>query len=73
MKTQLLCTFTTKDGLDDIVKEITNAYTIVFNKMVANGQAINYYDCKDYFWKEIDTITDFNDMKKIIKNNKFKY
>ena len=33
MKTQLLCTFTTKEGLDDVVKEITNAYTIVFNKI----------------------------------------
>ena len=33
MRTQLLCTFTTKDGLDDVVKEITNAYTIVFNKV----------------------------------------
>ena len=42
-------------------------YTIVFNKMAANGQAINYYDSKGYFWKEIDTIRDFNEMKKIIK------
>ena len=33
MKTQLLCTFTTKDGLDDVVKEIVNAYTIVFSKV----------------------------------------
>ena len=33
MKTQLLCTFTTKENLDNIVKEITNAYTIVFNKV----------------------------------------
>jgi len=33
MKTQLLCTFTTKNGLDDIVKEITDAYTIVFGKV----------------------------------------
>ena len=33
MKTQLLCTFTTKEGLDDVVKEITNAYTIVFGKV----------------------------------------
>ena len=33
MRTQLLCTFTTKEGLDDVVKEITNAYTIVFNKI----------------------------------------
>ena len=33
MRTQLLCTFTTKDGLDNTVKEITNTYTIVFNKI----------------------------------------
>ena len=33
MKTQLLCTFTTKDGLDDVVREITDSYTIVFNKI----------------------------------------
>ena len=62
-----------KKYLEEEKKNKKDYYTIVFNKMVANGQAINYYDCKDYFWKEIDTITDFNDMKKIIKNNKFKY
>ena len=33
MKTLLLCTFTTKDGLDDVVREITDSYTIVFNKI----------------------------------------
>ena len=33
MKTQLLCTFTTKENLDSVIKEITNAYTIVFNKI----------------------------------------
>ena len=33
MKTQLLCTFTTKENLDNVVKEITNAYTIVFGKI----------------------------------------
>ena len=62
-----------KKYLEEEKKNKKDYYTIVFNKMVANGQAINYYDCKDYFWKEIDTITDFNDMKKIIKNNKFTY
>mgnify|MGYP002525228999 CR=1 FL=1 len=48
-------------------------YTIVFNKMVANGLSINYYDCKGHFWKEIDTIKDFSEMKKILKKKKFKY
>ena len=33
MKTQLLCTFTTKENLDDVIKEITDAYIIVFNKI----------------------------------------
>ena len=33
MKTQLLCTFTTKDGLDNIAKQIENSYTIVFDKI----------------------------------------
>ena len=59
-----------------LIKEKKNTkdyYTIVFNKMVANGWSINYYDCKGYFWKEIDTINDFIDMKKIVKKRKFKY
>ena len=33
MRTQLLCTFTTKENLDNTVKEINEAYTIVFNKI----------------------------------------
>ena len=33
MRTQLLCTFTTKTDLDTSVKNITNAYTIVFGKI----------------------------------------
>tara|TARA_R100000008_G_C3446401_1_gene97097 strand:- start:115 stop:513 length:399 start_codon:yes stop_codon:yes gene_type:complete len=33
MKSQLLCTFTTKESLDAVVNEITNAYTIVFGKV----------------------------------------
>ena len=33
MKTQLLCTFTTKDGLDNVIKSISDAYTIAFNKI----------------------------------------
>ena len=62
-----------KRYLNEEKKNKKDYYTIVFNKMVANGQAINYYDCEGYFWKEIDTIRDFNEMKKIIKKNKFKY
>ena len=33
MRTQLLATFTTKEEIDNIVKDITNSYEIVFNKI----------------------------------------
>ena len=33
MKTQLLCTFTTKESLDETVKKIIDSYSIVFNKV----------------------------------------
>ena len=33
MKTQLLCTFTTRKDLDDVVENIKNSYEIFFNKI----------------------------------------
>ena len=33
MRTQLLCTFTNKRDIDDILKQIENTYTIIFNKI----------------------------------------
>ena len=33
MKSQLLCTFTTKEKLDETIKVIVDAYTIIFNKV----------------------------------------
>ena len=47
MKTQLLCSFTTKDNLDETVKKITDAYSIVFNKVyvLQNEDIINELIC----------------------------
>ena len=47
MKTQLLCSFTTKDNLDEIVKKITDAYSIVFNKVyvLQNENNVNELIC----------------------------
>ena len=47
MKSQLLCTFTTKDNLDEIVKKITDAYEIVFNKVyvLQNENNVNELIC----------------------------
>ena len=33
MKTQLLCTFTTKNNIDNIINKIEESYTIAFNKI----------------------------------------
>ena len=33
MKSQLLATFTTKNNLDETIKNITDAYSIVFSKV----------------------------------------
>ena len=47
MKTQLLCSFTTKENLDEIVKKITDAYSIVFNKVyvLQNEDNVNELIC----------------------------
>ena len=47
MKSQLLCTFTTKDNLDDTVKTITDAYSIIFNKIyvLQNENNVNELIC----------------------------
>ena len=47
MKTQLLCSFTTKDNLDEVVKKITESYSIVFNKVyvLQNEDIVNELIC----------------------------
>ena len=47
MKTQLLCTFTTKKKLENVTKEIENSYEIVFNKIyvLQNEENVNELVC----------------------------
>ena len=47
MKTQLLCTFTTKKNLDKVAEEIKASYNIVFNKIyvLQNEENINELVC----------------------------
>lgn len=59
-----------------LIKENKNRkdyYTIVFKKMANDGIIVNFFDCKKYFWKEIDTYKDLCGMKKVIKKKVFKY
>ena len=47
MKTQLLCTFTNKKDIDEIVKQIQSSYSIVFNKVyvLQNENNVNELIC----------------------------
>ena len=47
MKSQLLCSFTTKDNLDETVKKIVDAYSIMFNKVyvLQNENNVNELIC----------------------------
>jgi len=47
MKSQLLCTFTTKKNLDDTIDKIKSAYDIVFNKIyvLQNEDNVNELIC----------------------------
>ena len=47
MKSQLLCTFTTKENLDETIKLITDAYEIIFNKVyvLQNENDVNELIC----------------------------
>ena len=47
MKSQLLCTFTTKDNLDETIKKIVDSYNIVFDKVyvLQNENNVNELIC----------------------------
>ena len=47
MRTQLLCTFTNKKDIDKVLKQISDVYTIVFDKIyiLQNEDSINELIC----------------------------
>ena len=73
MKTQLLCSFTTKETLDTIVDDIKNAYTIVFDKIyvLQNENDINELMCT----YNVDTTSpvDFNQIPGTISLHRKKF
>ena len=73
MKSQLLATFTTKDNLDDTIKKITDAYTIIFSKVyvLQNENNVNELICT----YNVDTSkkVDYNSVKSTISLHRKKY
>ena len=73
MKTQLLCSFTTKDNLDETVKKITDAYSIVFNKVyvLQNEDIVNELICT--YNVDTENGVDYNKVTGTISLHRKKY
>ena len=73
MKSQLLCTFTTKDNLDETTSKIENAYSIVFNKIyvLQNEDKINELICT--YNIDFTKGVDYNDVKGAISLHRKKH
>ena len=73
MKSQLLCTFTTKENLEDTTNKIENAYSIVFNKIyvLQNEDNVNELICT----YNVDTTekVDYNAVKGTISLHRKKH
>ena len=72
MKSQLLCTFTNKDNIDEIVSKIKSAYNIVFNKIyvLQNEDDINELICT---YNVSGDKVDFNAVKSTISLHRKKH
>ena len=73
MRTQLLCTFTTKDGLDSTVKLIKSSYTIAFKKVyvLQNENQTDELICT--YNVDLENGVDFNDVKGTISLHRKKH
>ena len=73
MKTQLLATFTTKDNLDDIVDDITNAYKIIFNKIYVLQNEDNTDELICTYNVDTENGVDYNKVKGTISLHRKKH
>ena len=60
MKTQLLCTFTTKESLDETVKKIIDSYSIVFNKVYVLQNENNIKELIRTYNVDLNSNLDYN-------------
>ena len=73
MKTQLLCTFTTKKDVESTVSKITSAYKIVFNKIyvLQNENSTDELICT--YNVDIQKGVDYNEVKSTISLHRKKH
>ena len=73
MRTQLLATFTTKKELDDTLKSIKEAYTIVFNKIYVLQNEDNTNELICTYNVDPKNTVDFNDVSGTISLHRKKH
>ena len=73
MKTQLLCTFTNKNDVENTIKGIKGAYTIAFSKIyvLQNENNINELICT--YNVDLEAGADYNDVKGTISLHRKKH
>jgi len=73
MKTQLLCTFTTKTDIESTIDKIQRAYAVVFNKIyiLQNENDVNELICT--YNIDLASGVDFNDVKNTISLHRKKH
>ena len=73
MRTQLLCTFTTKKDYENVVKNIIESYPIIFNKVyiLQNEKDINELICT--YNVDMKKSIDYNDVNNTISLHRKKH
>ena len=73
MKTQLLCTFTTKETLETIVKDIEDSYKIVFDKIYVLQNEDNTNELICTYNVDTQNGVDYNAVKSTISLHRKKH
>ena len=75
MKSQLLCTFTTKKDVDETINKIKSAYDIVFNKIyvLQNENNVNELICTYNVIVDSYNSIDYNEVPKTISLHRKKH
>ena len=73
MKTQLLCTFTDKENLENTIEKIKESYDIVFNKIYVLQDENNVTDFLCTYNVSTESKVNFNDVKGTISLHRRKH
>ena len=73
MKSQLLCTFTNKDNIDETVSKIKSAYNIVFNKIYVLQNEDNIHELICTYNVEFENSIDYNAISNTISLHRKKH